>query len=113
MSLLQFAGVDGNLLRSVAELGPSYIAKKLLLPNADEAENALPREFLEEFINRFNEDGLDEVCVVVHVSSCPYVLLRLTRGPPDTWIYCHEYISEYAGTEPAQGLSYPIPSECS
>ncbi|KND04737.1 hypothetical protein, variant [Spizellomyces punctatus DAOM BR117] len=45
---------------STAELGPSYIAKKLLL-TADEVESALPRAFLEDFVNHFSGEGLDEM----------------------------------------------------
>ncbi|KAJ3035323.1 hypothetical protein HK097_004237, partial [Rhizophlyctis rosea] len=47
--------------RSVAELGPAYIAQKVLLSNVDEVEGALPQAFLEEFVARFERDGLDEI----------------------------------------------------
>ncbi|TPX62156.1 hypothetical protein PhCBS80983_g00746 [Powellomyces hirtus] len=46
--------------QSAIEEGPSCIARKMLNPNVDEAENALPRQFLDSFIARFKDDGLPE-----------------------------------------------------
>ncbi|KAJ3014704.1 hypothetical protein HKX48_004997 [Thoreauomyces humboldtii] len=45
---------------SALEEGPSCIARKLLNSNPDEAEAALPPRFLEQFMERFSEDGLSE-----------------------------------------------------
>lgn len=42
-------------------MGSSVIGEKLLLPNADDVEAALPKEFLDAFVARFQDDQLDEV----------------------------------------------------
>lgn len=52
---------------SIVALGPAYLVQKLLLPDADEAENALPKAFLEEFSTRFEGDGLEEI--MRHIST--------------------------------------------
>lgn len=42
-------------------LGAGYIGRKLLLPTPDQVENAIPKEFLTQFLERFENDGLDDI----------------------------------------------------
>ncbi|KAI8591732.1 ubiquitin elongating factor core-domain-containing protein [Geranomyces variabilis] len=61
---------------SVLEEGPSCIARKLLQINVDEAENAMPRKFLENFVNRFNQDGLPEYLEFIARSLSAHMRLQ-------------------------------------
>ncbi|KAI9096092.1 ubiquitin elongating factor core-domain-containing protein [Phlyctochytrium arcticum] len=53
-----------------AELGPSYVARKLLLDSADEVEAALPRDFLEEFISFHDSADLPQTISPIINSIC-------------------------------------------
>ncbi|RKO87198.1 ubiquitin elongating factor core-domain-containing protein, partial [Blyttiomyces helicus] len=66
---------------SIAEQGPGYIAQKLLLPSVDDVERALPKQFLDEFVQRFEGDGLDEIMKHVMLSLGAFMRSQnVTKG---------------------------------
>ncbi|KAJ3156245.1 hypothetical protein HDU86_004009 [Geranomyces michiganensis] len=61
---------------SVLEEGPSCIARKLLQPNIDDAENDMPRKFLDKFVERFATDGLPEYLEYIARSLSAHMRLQ-------------------------------------
>ncbi|KAJ3088787.1 hypothetical protein HK102_007908 [Quaeritorhiza haematococci] len=45
----------------ITAMGPGYVAEKLLQKNPEDVERDIPREFLDDFVKRFEEDGLEDL----------------------------------------------------